>query len=145
MARNGLFWVYWTRPAIFLVVLAFMAPSLFPNISHGSGSASESYSIPTSVFSGGGRSMASAAFKADSTIGQASPLLDPFDPPYSDSYDLYPGFWYTLDAGAGCPDLACFAAGFGQLGSEPGYSPGCDLDHNGDMDGTDLALFISRP
>ncbi len=107
--------------------------------------ASSSYAVPTSVISGGGNLSGSENFEISSTIGQASPLLDPFDPPYSDSYDLYPGFWYTLDAGAGCPDLACFAAGFGQLGSEPGYSPGCDLDHDGDMDGTDLALFISGP
>jgi len=57
---------------------------------------SNSYRIFTSVISGGGGSVSSANFQTSGTIGQSSPLMEPLDPPFSDSYDLYPGFWYTL-------------------------------------------------
>ena len=86
---------------------------------------SDSYSIPTSVLSGGGARAGSTHYLIYPTLGQPSPLMDPADPPLSGSYDLYPGFWYTLGAGmAGC---------------------GWDLDPalpDGDVDGSDLARFI---
>ena len=41
----------------------------------------------------------SAGYQFQSAIGQPSPLMDQDAPPYSTLYDLYPGFWYTLDAG----------------------------------------------
>ncbi|MCG7851447.1 MAG: hypothetical protein MIO92_02890, partial [Methanosarcinaceae archaeon] len=59
---------------------------------------SDNYSIPTSVLSGGGAPMSSDNYQTNSTLGQSSPLTDPADPPGSANYDLYPGFWYTLEA-----------------------------------------------
>jgi len=58
---------------------------------------SENFSIPTSVLSGGGAPMSSANFKANTTLGQSSPLMNPDDPPLSTNYGLLPGFWYTVD------------------------------------------------
>ena len=77
------------------------------------------------------------------TVGQSTPLMDPTDPPYSTSYDNYPGFWYTLDAEgpAGCEDLGAFAATYGLLSGDGAYSSACDSDGDGDVDGTDLAGF----
>ena len=83
---------------------------------------SNSYRIFTSVISGGGSTMGSASFDAHSTIGQSSPLQAPIDPPYSDSYDLYPGFWYAV----------------ANMGS---FCPG-DNDFDRDIDGLDLAAYI---
>ncbi len=62
------------------------------------GMGSQSYRIPTSALSGGGAPMSSGSFKTDSTLGQSSPLMDPDDQPFSTDYNLYPGFWYTLEA-----------------------------------------------
>lgn len=67
--------------------------------------------------------MGSANYQMNSTLGQSSPLMDPADPLYSYSYDLYPGFWYTLDVG-----LECYY----------------DLDGDGDVDGNDLAEFAEK-
>lgn len=77
---------------------------------------SDNYRIPTSVLSGGGGSSSSSSYQLQGTLGQPSPLMDPADPPYSDGFALYPGFWYTL-------------------------IPAClyDLDDDGDVDGQDLA------
>jgi hypothetical protein len=82
---------------------------------------SENHRITTSVMSGGGSAMGSANFQMNSTLGQSSPLMDAANPPYSDSYDLYPGYWYTM-AVAGCF---------------------YDLDGDGDVDGQDLAALAS--
>lgn len=56
---------------------------------------STSYRITTAVFGGVGTPVASANYKSDSTMDQSSPLMDPFDPPYSKNYDNFPGFWHT--------------------------------------------------
>ena len=85
---------------------------------------SENYRIPTSVMSGGGMPMESASYQTNSTVGQPSPLMDPADPPYSTSYDLYPGFWYTVAA-------------------EPTDACESDFDQDGDVDGSDLAVFAA--
>ena len=47
------------------------------------------------------------------------------DPPYSTNYDLYPGFWYTVEL-------------------EPVTEP-CegDFDDDSDVDGSDLAVFAA--
>jgi hypothetical protein len=82
------------------------------------GMESENYQITTSTMSGGGGAMGSTNYQMNSTLGQPSPLMDPADQPGSESYRLFPGFWYTLDLGLGC------------------YY---DLDGDGDVDGKDLA------
>ena len=106
---------------------------------------SENYRIPTSVISGGGAPMDSANYQTDSTMGQPSPLMDPAAPPWSTNYDLYPGFWYTLEAGtAECTELSCFAATYGLTSADAGYNPACDFDHDGDVDGMDLAVFAAE-
>ena len=60
---------------------------------------SAGYRIRSSVLSGGGPPMASAGYQVNATLGQPTPLMDPNDPPYSNLYDLYPGFWYTAGTG----------------------------------------------
>jgi hypothetical protein len=107
---------------------------------------SANYRITTTVISGGGGAMASDSYRLNGTLGQPSPLIDPQDPPWSDSYDLLTGFWYTLGASAVslCPadfqpdgrvdgdDLAILAATFGHS------AVGRDVDGDVDMDGRDL-------
>ncbi len=104
---------------------------------------SENYGITTSVLSSGGASMSSDNYQTYPTLGQPSPLMDPsVPPPYSTNYDLYPGFWYTLNAElAPCDDLSSFAAAYGSVMGELHYSISCDLDGDGDVDGSDLAGF----
>lgn len=83
---------------------------------------STNYHITTTVAAGGGGTMGSASFEVNSTVGQQSPLADPAEPPYSDSYDLYPGFWYTV------ANTGLFCLG--------------DDDFDKDIDGLDLAAYI---
>jgi len=105
---------------------------------------SDNYQIPTSVISGGGEPMVSDNYETNATLGQPSPLMDPDDPPYSENYGLYPGFGYTLNAGmAGCEGISSFAAAYGSINSEPNYSSACDLEGDGDVDGSDLAEFAA--
>ena len=83
---------------------------------------STNYRITTTVVSGGGGPMGSASFQTNGTLGQPSPLADPADPPFSDSYDLYPGFWYTVASiGLTCPG---------------------DFNGDRDVDGSDLAEYL---
>ncbi len=88
---------------------------------------SNNYSITTSVLSGGGAPMGSANYDTNATVGQPSPLMDPANPPGATSYDLLPGFWYTLEAGLG---LGCI------WDLEP-FPP------DGDLDGLDLVEFAT--
>ena len=119
---------------------------------------SENYSIPTSVLSGGGAPMSSGSYQTNSTLGQSSPLIDPADPPDSTNYDLYPGFWYTLEGSVqqnDCPgnfdgdgdvdgsDLATFAADFGRTDCDTGELCEGDFDGDNDVDGSDLAVFAA--
>jgi hypothetical protein len=88
----------------------------------------DNYAITTSVISGGGAPMASGLdgpYKMNATLGQPSPLET--NPPSQSafSYELYPGFWYTL--GAGLP--------FGCVWDLQPVPP------DGDVDGSDLAAF----
>jgi hypothetical protein len=83
---------------------------------------SVNYSIKNSVFSSGGTQAASTNHEIESTIGQPSPLLNPVDPPKSNIYNLFPGFWYTVTAsGTRC------------LGN---------TDGDNDVDGYDLDNYI---
>jgi hypothetical protein len=96
--------------------------SFFLVVTHGALAemTSATYKIPVSVLSGGGASITSTSYTANGTLGQSSPLMDPDDPPFSGSYDLYPGFWYAATAG-GCPG---------------------DYYGDGDVDGLDLYYYI---
>jgi hypothetical protein len=108
------------------------------------GMQSSSYAITTTVVSGGGGAMTSSSYNLQATIGQPTPLLDQADPPYSTTYDLYPGFWYTLSATSPvCADLAAFAAAFGSLDGDLNFNIFCDLNSDGDVDGSDLSEFIA--
>lgn len=61
---------------------------------------SSSFRVSSAVVSGGGAFAGSANYQLNGSIGQPAPLMDSLDPPFSDNYDLYPGFWYTIqDAG----------------------------------------------
>jgi hypothetical protein len=84
---------------------------------------STSFQIPTFVFSGAGGPMESHSFRIEATLGQSTPLMDPADPPYSESFDVYPGFWFTVPTA---------------IGSYCIY----DYEPDGDVDGKDLSEFI---
>jgi len=104
---------------------------------------STNYRNTTSVISAGGGTMNSTGFRSQATLGQSSPLMDSLDPPMSASYDIYPGFWYTLSTGLlSCEDLFSFAQAFGTANSESDYSISCDSEPDGDIDGVDLADFL---
>ena len=105
---------------------------------------SKNYRITTSVMSGGGAPMGSASYETDSTLGQPSPLMDPSDPPWSTSYELFPGFWYTLETGVPECTLPYFAAAFGSVSGDTNYNSVCDFEPDGDVDGSDLAEFVNR-
>jgi hypothetical protein len=107
-----------------LTLIVLVALLLTPGLA-AAGMSSDNYRISTTVMSGGGGPMGSANFQANGTTGQASPLIDPLDPPYSTSYDLLTGFWYTTGAGSGC-----------QWDLEP-------VTGDGDVDGADLAEFVN--
>ncbi len=104
---------------------------------------SSSYTITADVVSGGGGVLSSPTYRLKSTIGQPTPLMDQAAPPYSTSYDLYPGFWYTIETGPLCVDIAVFAASFGSLEEDINYNPVCDMDLDGDVDGIDIVDFIT--
>ena len=130
--------INWTSYILIILILSIFN---LPAISWAGGSYSEHYAITTSVFSGGGGKTGSTNFNAVGTLGQPSPLMDPFNPPFSISYDLEPGFWYTTEAVTMCGDIATFAASFGYESGEAGYSSLCDSDLDGDVDGSDLFQF----
>ena len=111
--KNRTFYLF----LIFLFVFCFAVGAI-------AGMESENYRIPTSVMSGGGAPMSSDSYQTNSAVGQSSPLMNPADPPYSTNYDLYPGFWYTVAA-------------------EPMDACEGDFDEDGDVDGSDLAVFAA--
>lgn len=102
-----------TGYAALLVLILIGCPPCFAAMG------SASFSIPANVISGGGASMGSASFHSNATLGQPSPLAMAA----STSYDLYPGFWYTMTM-SGCI---------------------WDLEPDGDVDGADLHLFVHPP
>ena len=78
---------------------------------------SENFTMRSHVSSGGGGHMTSENYSSGHTLGQA--VIS--GPVSSSTYDLYAGFWYTLE-------------------------PGCwyiwDMEPDGDVDGADLYQFI---
>ena len=104
---------------------------------------STNYRNTASVISAGGGTMNSTGLRSQNTLGQPSPVMDPLDPLMSNSYDLYPGFWYTLSTGSlVCEDLSSFARAFGTTNSDADYNISCDSEPDGDIDGVDLASFL---
>ena len=101
---------------ITVIVVAIAVPWGYAEMS------SSSYQIPCTVLSGGHGPMVSATYQLNGTVGQSSPLMDPLEAPFSDNYDLYPGFWYAVTAFEGT----------------------CPGDNNGDkdVDGSDLADYL---
>jgi hypothetical protein len=81
------------RITLILALLAFLLCIVQPG---GAAMQSQHYRIPVHVISGGGSSLSSTNYKIHSTSGQSSPLMDTQDPSFSDNYDQYPGFWYTI-------------------------------------------------
>ena len=130
------------KKIVWLAVMAVLFLGLAKPVFAGMQSAN--FRIPTSHFPGGGAAMGSADFKMQSSAGQSSPLMDAANPPYSSSYDLYSGFWYTLNAGMANCDLAAFAAAFGSMSGDGNYSFMCDFDKDGDVDGSDLYDLINE-
>ena len=127
------------KKLVWLVIMAVLFLSLANPVF--AGMQSTNFKIPTSHFSGGGAFTGSSNFKMQSSAGQSTPLMDADNPPWSSSYELYPGYWYTLGAGMVDCDLAAFAAAFGSLSGDVNYSLICDFDEDGDVDGGDLFLL----
>ncbi len=79
----------------FIIILLSMV--LFTGVSSVKAEiSSTNFRIPMSVLSGGGGYTSSTNFQSENTLAQPAPLIDIQDPPFSDNYDLYPGFWYTI-------------------------------------------------
>ena len=104
--------------ALSFVVIFFLCHSSFAQMQ------SNNYRITTSVMSSGGTPASSANYQTNSTLAQPSPLLDGGLNPFSDNYDNYPGFWYTLMFEV---ENTCDG----------------DFEPDGDVDGSDLAEYIS--
>ena len=88
------------------------------------GMQSANFKITTSVLSGGGRPLESESFGSIATLGQPVPLMNTSNPPVSENFDLYPGFWYAVE---------------GKIAFCPG-----DYDTDWDVDGLDLARFADH-
>jgi hypothetical protein len=109
------------RSKPFLVIL-LIALLLRSSVISSAEMASENFRIRNSVHSAGGQHTGSANYQLNDTIGQSSPLMNPPEPPLSDTYDLYPGFWYIIAAfQRTCPG---------------------DFDGDKDVDGADLADYL---
>ena len=112
--RNKMFFPIFAVGLVMCLVINATAQMQSPN-----------YRTPSVVLSGGGVSMQATSYQTNATFGQPSPLPDPADLPFSDSYDLYPGFWYIMVASI-----------------PPNDCPG-DFENDGDVDGSDLAVFAA--
>ena len=134
------------RMRLFIICLAILLLALPAHAAM----SSANYRITTTVMSGGGGTMGSSSYALTGTLGQPSPLIDPLDPPFSTSYEMLTGFWYTI-GGAGisnCPadlnadgsvdedDLEMLADRFGQT------LVSVDTDGDWDMDGSDLYEMV---
>jgi len=78
---------------IFAVVL--LMGFLLALAAHAEEMSSSSYRITATILSGGGGEYTGASYKAESTMGQPTSLVDT----YSTSYNLYTGFWYAFSRG----------------------------------------------
>lgn len=77
------------------ILIALLAVLVMIQIATGE-MTSKTYKIPISVMSSGGTLMTSTSHSTKGTLGQSSPLIELDELPFSDSYDLYPGFWFTF-------------------------------------------------
>jgi hypothetical protein len=90
-----------------------------------------------------------------STLGQPTPLMDPDDPPYSESYFLDPGFWYCVatqsvsectadfndDGLVDGLDFIAFRNEWGSTGCGSSLICLCDMNDDGNVDGLDFIIF----
>ena len=108
------------QPKVCIVLMAFFVMGISSMAL--SEMSSDNYRVTTKVVSGAGGPMGSADYQLNGTVGQPSPLMDPLEPPLSENYDMYPGFWNVVVA----------------------FESTCPGDFNGDrdVDGSDLADYI---
>ncbi|MGA1823807.1 MAG: hypothetical protein ACMUIP_04015 [bacterium] len=99
---------------------------------------SDTYRITVNVFSNGCADMASENLLNSITLGQSSPLTENV-PIQSAHYYHYPGFWYTTSA-----PLSIFSKAYGSLLGDPHYNSECDMEKDGDVDGTDLFRYATQ-
>jgi len=104
------------------LLLVMMSIFLGISIADATEMSSTNFHITTTVISDGGGFMNSANFQINGTVGQPTPLPDTADPPFADSYDLFPGFWNVI------ANINLFCPG--------------DDDFDKDIDGLDLAAYI---
>ncbi len=114
---------------------------------------SDNYRIESSVISGGGGASSSSSYQLFSTIGQPTPLMNPADPPFSEHFDLYPGFLYTTFSRADTDgdtitdiyDNCTLVANFDQRDTDgDDYGNMCDGDLNNDGNTNTLDLNIYK-
>jgi hypothetical protein len=106
---------------LLLMATALALMAIESVLGHGQMSSTD-YHITTTAISGGGVPMASANYRLNGTLGQTTPLMEQGMVPYSDNYELFPGFWYTI-------------------GPFSDTCPG-DFDWDFDVDGADLQEYI---
>lgn len=130
---------------ILLLILAIITAGLILDLVPGAECSMQSshFAITAYVVSGGGGTMSSQNFRIQSTIGQSTPLMDQDIPPYSTTFDLYPGFWYALANYPVDNDLSAFSSAFGSRVGDTFYNFYYDYNGDGDVDGDDLYYFIS--
>ena len=118
-------------------ILALSACVIFPSLCF-SHNETENYRM-INVLSNGCTVMTSENFFNNLIIGQRTALSNHI-PVQTLSYENYPGFWYTTFC-----SLSVFAASYGSLSGDLHYNSECDMDKDGDIDGTDLYRFINQP
>jgi hypothetical protein len=92
--RNSKWGIEMGKPIAVMMLLAFLPATVTPV--PGVEMTGTNYRITATVISGAGGPMSSASYRSDSTLGQPSPLMAALVQPVSESYALYPGFWYAV-------------------------------------------------
>ena len=80
----------------FLLAIPLITAWILTSTAYGGSQSSQTFTIRSSVLSGVGGSMGSTNYDLLSTTGQSTPLMNQDELPFSMSWDLYPGFWYTV-------------------------------------------------
>ncbi len=139
-----------TIPALSLLVPVFV---MVTGLSADAEMMSDNYRITTTVISAGGGVADSANYHMELTVGQPTPLMNPPNPLMSESFDLYPGFWYTTltpvdtdgDGIFDSHDNCTLLINENQLDTDSdGIGNLCDCDCNQDnfCGGPDFTIFV---